>query len=165
MSLHRIYILTQAVNSGKTTALQQWLRNKQVNAGGILTPDKNGRRQVYDIAEDIYYGFEVDGSYPTEHILQIGKYRFSTEGFKKAQEILLRSVKRDPEWLIVDEIGKLELEERTGLEPALTEVIAAYQNGKTKGNLLLVIRNYLLDEAVERYGLNTDMILNKSFFE
>jgi nucleoside-triphosphatase THEP1 len=165
MNLNRIYILTQAVNSGKTTTLQQWLRNKNIKAGGILTPDKDGKRHIYDIAEDKYYGFEVDGSYPEEHTLEIGKYRFSKEGFEIAQQILLRSLKQDTEWLIIDEVGKLELEERTGLEPAVSQVIKAYSNGQTKGSLLLVIRNYLLDEAVAAYGLNTDMILNQSFFE
>ena len=76
-----------------------------------------------------------------------------------------RSLKENTEWMVVDEVGKLELDEKTGLEPALGEVIRFYQNGDAKGKLILVIRNYLLDEVVEVYGLNRDMLIHKNFFE
>ncbi len=165
MSLHKIYLFCEAIHSGKTTQLQQWLRNKNNQVSGILTPDKDGKRQLYDIARNEYHEFEVDENTPENEILEIGKYRFAKEGFARAQEIMRRSLKENTEWMIVDEVGKLELDEKTGLEPALGDVIRFYQNGHAKGKLILVLRNYLLDEAVEVYGLNRDMLIHKNFFE
>jgi hypothetical protein len=148
-----IYIMSEPIHSGKTTTLQQWLRNKDIKAGGILAPDKDGLRQLYDIAKGLYHPFEVDGNHPEADILAIGKYKFARSSFQLAQQILKESVEQDPEWVIV------------GLEPVISEIIHTYQSGEKKGKLLLVIRNYLLDEAVNMYGLNTDMIVHKSFFE
>jgi nucleoside-triphosphatase THEP1 len=165
MSLHKIYLFCEAIHSGKTTQLQQWLRNKTDQVSGILTPDKDGKRQLYDIARNEYHELQMDENAPEKEILEIGKYRFAKEGFAKAQEILRRSLEENTEWMVVDEVGKLELNEQTGLEPALGEVIRFYQNGDAKGKLILVIRNYLLDEAVEVYGLNRDMLIHKNFFE
>jgi nucleoside-triphosphatase THEP1 len=165
MSPHRIYIFTSPVHSGKTTTLQQWLRNNNINAAGILTPDKDGKRMLYDIAENQYHEMEMDNACPPEDCLTIGKYRFSKEAFTVAKQILEDAVEKHPDWLIVDEIGKLELKEKTGLEPVVTHIINSYKNGSTNGKLLLVIRNYLLDEAVNAYGLSNDMIINKHFFE
>lgn len=165
MSPHRIYIFTSPVHSGKTTTLQQWLRNNNINAAGILTPDKDGKRMLYDISENQYHEMEKDESCPPEDCLIIGKYRFSKDAFRTAKQILNEAVNKNPDWLIVDEIGKLELNEKTGLEPTITHIIELYKNGSTNGKLLLVIRNYLLDEAVNTYGLSNDMIINKHFFE
>jgi nucleoside-triphosphatase THEP1 len=160
-----IYIMSEPIHSGKTTTLQQWLRNKDIKAGGILAPDKDGLRQLYDIAKGLYHPFEVDGNHPEADILAIGKYKFARSSFQLAQQILKESVEQDPEWVIVDEIGRLEMDKNEGLEPVISEIIHTYQSGEKKGKLLLVIRNYLLDEAVNMYGLNTDMIVHKSFFE
>ncbi|MCD6063180.1 MAG: hypothetical protein K0R82_1091 [Flavipsychrobacter sp.] len=165
MSAHRIYIFTRAVHSGKTTTLQQWLRNTGVKAGGILTPNVDGKRMLYDISEDKYYEMEAAADAPDSECLLVGKYRFTKESFRIAREILERELKQPSDWLIVDEIGKLELEDKMGLEPTITHIINSYKNIDGQNKLMLVIRNYLLDEACERYQLNTDMIINKHFFE
>lgn len=154
MSIHKIYIFTGAIHSGKTTTLQTWLRNKPLNVGGILAPDKDGKRRLYDIARDHHYDFEMNGDHPADDTLMAGKYSFSKKTFKIAQEIMLRTMKENPDWMIVDELGKLELEDQ-GLEPALREVINFYKGPDAKGRLILVIRDHLRDNAVEKYGLNT----------
>lgn len=164
MSIHKIYLFTGAVHSGKTTTLQTWLRNKPLNVGGILAVDIEERRRLYDIAHDKYYDFEMDERHPDEDILVVGKYRFSRKTFEKAREIMLRTLKENPDWMIVDELGKLEMD-GDGLEPALTEVINFYKGPEAKGRLILVIRDHLRDDAIDKYGLNTDMILHRSFFE
>lgn len=165
MSRQRIYILTSPVHSGKTTTLQLWLRNHKFNAAGILTPDIDGKRKLYDIANDRYHDLELDENMPVEDCLPIGRYRFSKEVFKIGRDILLRSAEMSPEWLIVDEVGKLELHQKAGLEPAVTHIINKYKNENASGKLLLVIRDHLLDEAIATYGLDKSMVLNKSFFE
>ncbi|WP_276134432.1 nucleoside-triphosphatase [Polluticoccus soli] len=165
MTDHNIYIFTRAVRSGKTTTLQQWLRNNNVHAGGILTPDIEGKRMLYDIAENQFYHMEAEDDMPDSECLLVGRYRFLKRAFAIGREILERDLERQPEWMIIDEVGTLELQENTGLEPSVTHVINSYNNSSHSKKLMLVIRNYLLDEACERYGLNTDMIINDNFFE
>ena len=54
--------------------------------------------------------------------------------------------------------------EQKGLEPAVTNVIKHYQQNKTDEKLLLVIRDSLLKECIEHYGLQNATIINKDFF-
>jgi len=56
-------------------------------------------------------------------------------------------------FLIIDEIGRLELNQNKGLEPALGVVINKFINKEVSGNLILVIRDYLLEECIEKYQL------------
>ncbi len=157
-----IYILSQPIHSGKTTLLQNWLKG-QANVAGILTPDINDIRKVYDIADNTYYDLQTDETY-TGELISIGKYKFSAAGFEKARDILIRSANSRPDWLLVDEVGKLEIEQQTGLEPALSQIIDLYKINPT-GGLLLVIRDYLLEQAICHYNLDKAIVLNKSFFE
>jgi nucleoside-triphosphatase THEP1 len=164
MAPNNIYIFTDAIHTGKTTILQNWLKEKGINAGGILTPDRDEKRWIYDISRDEWHTLQVEKDHPLPDSVVIGKFRFSRNGFKKAQEILLRSVQEDPDWVIVDEVGMLELHRKTGLEPSISEIINIYKSGKQKGKLLLVIRNYLVEETIDMFGLDFNLVKHKSFF-
>jgi nucleoside-triphosphatase THEP1 len=164
MSQHKIYIFTQPVHSGKTTTLQKWLRNKDIDIGGILTPDVEGLRRIYDIAEGKYHDFQVDGEVKEDDTLFMGKYRFAKDAFRKGREILQKAVDAGHEWVIVDEVGKLEVDENQGFEPILSQIVEQYKAG-AKGKLILVVRDYLLGDAIEKYSLNRDMILHNAFFK
>jgi len=164
MAPNNIYIFTDAIHTGKTTVLQNWIRDKQIKAGGILTPDRDEKRWIYDISRDEWHTLQVEKGHPLPDSVVIGKFRFSRSGFKLAQQILLRSAQEDPDWVIVDEVGMLELHRKTGLEPSLSEIINIYKSGQQKGNLLLVIRNYLVEETINMFGLNWDLVKHKSFF-
>lgn len=164
MAPNSIYIFTDAIHTGKTTVLQNWMRNKHIKAGGILTPDRDGKRWIYDISRDEWHILQVEKGHPLPDSVVIGKFRFSRNAFKLAQGILLRSAQEDPDWVIVDEVGMLELHRKTGLEPSLSEIINIYKSGQQKGNLLLVIRNYLVEETINVFGLNWDLVKHKSFF-
>ncbi len=89
-------------------------------------------------------------------------FRFSAAAFSVAKGILHTSAGKY-DWLIVDEAGKLEVEQDKGLEPFLSQLIASYKQGG-KGKLILVVRDTLLDKAIEKYGLSYDMVIAKTFF-
>jgi len=154
-----VYILSQPVQTGKTSALMQWIRTQE-SAAGILTPDVNGKRMLYDIASGSYSEFESD----EKEALEIGKFRFSKTAFAKAQQLLLQAATRSPAWLIVDEVGKLELMKNSGLEPAISQLTAMYSQGKNNSRLLLVIRESLLKDAISHYQLGHAVIVHASFF-
>ena len=67
---NQIFILSQPVKSGKTTLLKNWV-DVQDNIGGILTPDVNNKRMLYDIAEKTYHTFQTHNP---ENSIGIGRF-------------------------------------------------------------------------------------------
>lgn len=152
----RIIILSNSIQSGKTTHLLNWINGKQ-NIAGILTPDIDYCRNLFDIEQNKFYPFEVKNPQEMEGITSIGKFHFNTAYFELAQQIIQN--KNNKEYLIIDEIGKLELLQNKGLEPILSHVIKKYTQNKVNGTLVLVIRNYLLETAIKKYELHNAQIV------
>ena len=153
----RIYIFSRSIRSGKTTELLEWIRHQR-KVAGILMPDVNGSRKMAEIVSGDVYEFEVASA--GEGIISIGKYHFKEEIFKKGQEILLVKQRIPVDWIVVDEVGKLELEGR-GFEPAVSELIKDVKEGSRKEKLLLVIRDSILETAVEQLHLDEAVIVNE----
>lgn len=107
---------------------------------------------IYDIGKKKYHTFEVTETYGGEKVA-IGRFLFAKEAFIRAQEMLQDAVSKSPDWLVVDEAGKLEIEQGEGLEPAILNLVRAYQAGNGYGRLLLVVRDSLLQQAFEKYDL------------
>ena len=158
---NQIFILSQPVKSGKTTLLKNWV-DVQDNIGGILTPDVNNKRMLYDIAEKTYHTFQTHNP---ENSIGIGRFLFDKTAFNTAHDILLHGLNKQHSWMIVDEVGPLEIIEKLGLEPRLTQLIHAYKNHQVEGNLLLVIRDYLLQDAIDYYQIPQAELLDESFFK
>lgn len=156
-STSNIYILTGPVRSGKTTQLQQWLAGG-ITAAGILTPDVKGTRMLYDIAAQKYHAFAVDESYGGEKI-SVGRFLFSKNAFRQGKEILARPLTPQTEWMVIDEAGKLEIEQGEGWEPMVLRLVAAYKADLYKRNLLLVVRESLLEKALQKYELRDSALI------
>lgn len=153
-----IIIFTRPVRTGKTTQLSSWLADKQ-DAAGILTPDVDGLRKLYDIRTGQYYDLQTDERHAGPAIA-VGRFLFDVTIMEKARQLLLTACSEAPSWLVIDEVGKLEIEQQKGLEPAVMQVIRHYQQSKTKSRLLLVIRDSLLAKAIELYSLQDAAILS-----
>lgn len=156
----QIYIFSRAIRTGKTTALYNWLQAKE-HAAGILTPDVHDRRMLYDISKKRYHTFEVNDSYGGEKIT-IGRFLFAKEAFDRGRGILADALAQQPAWLVIDEAGKLEIEQGEGWEPAILNIIHSYQAGQQQGNLLLVVRDTLLPQALKKYGLESAVLLTEN---
>ncbi len=115
---------------------------------------------LYDIAKRQYHTFEVTETYGGEKIA-IGRFLFAKDAFVRAREILRDALSGTPEWLVIDEAGKLEIEQGEGLEPAVQYVVRAYQNNTASGKLLLVVRDTLLAQAIDKYALSGAHILTE----
>ena len=112
-----------------------------------------GQRVFYDLHSQQPFPFEATAAIPAAEVLEIGRFRFYRNAFLQAQHVLLSALSARPDWLVIDEVGKLEVLHGQGLEPAVGQLIGAYRNGPGTGRLLLVIREELLQAAVEKYGL------------
>jgi nucleoside-triphosphatase THEP1 len=154
-----IYILSQSIRSGKTTRLQEWLKHKS-HADGFLTPDIDGMRMLLDIGKQKMHPFQVMENY-LGPVVSIGRFRFAASGFNTGKDIIANA-SQDSKWFIIDEVGKLEIEQGEGFEPEVLRIVKRFQSGQMNGNLLLVIRDTLLTKAIEKYDLKGCAILNNN---
>jgi len=147
--MKKVFILTGPVHTGKTTRLMHWA-SSQKNIDGIFQLIIDEKRFIYNIATRTLKMLEVPSYTGDEKVIKIGNYRFSKEVFEWAQNVLLNSLDKNLEWLIIDEIGPLELEGK-GLEPAITKIFR--ESEKFSGKILCVVRDPMLEKFVEHYGL------------
>ena len=154
-----ILIFSKPIHSGKTTELKEWSA-LQKNIGGILMPDINGLRHMQNIRTgDIFVTQCIDQENTKEELETIGRFQFYARSFRKANEILLNEILLAPDWLIIDEVGRLEIE-KGGFFPALQELIPRYSDTKMKGTLLVVIRETLLETVCGFFELKTPRVIH-----
>jgi nucleoside-triphosphatase THEP1 len=152
---NNIFIFSRPIRTGKTTELIEWIAGES-NVAGFLTPDVDGARMLYDIKENAYYKMELNES-DEEDAISVGRFLFSRKAFDTAKNILANTA---ADWLIVDEAGKLEIEQHIGLEPELSHTIDSFRKGIPSGNLILVIRDTLVEKAVKKYDLEDAEIVH-----
>lgn len=144
-----IFILTAPVQSGKTTSLLQWSTQRN-DVHGILTPVVAGRRVFMNAATKEQFAMEATGN---EEAFSIGRFVFSKSGFNKAAQIIRDTIDENS-WLIIDEIGPLELRGE-GFFDVFKEVLV-----RRKQKLLLVIREGLVNEVKEKFSVTGSVIIN-----
>ncbi len=146
-----IYLLTGPIRSGKTTALMQWASSLK-DVSGIVTPDLNGIRQFLNLSNNEYFNMEANAG---EEEMTIGKFAFSKKNFDKANRIIKSAVDHKG-WLLVDEIGPLELN-GNGFHLSLVPI---FKNRNEK--MLFVVRAGLVDKVCAYYNLTAVQIIGKS---
>ena len=103
-----IYIFTGEINSGKTNSLLKWSKEKPY-IFGILTP-KNEKRERYFLDLNSGITFKMEANEFDVNTISVGPYLFKKESFDLANQILGNTVKKlNKGFLIIDELGKLEL--------------------------------------------------------
>ncbi len=135
----RIYILSAPKGSGKTSSLKEWARNRN-DVHGLLSPVLEGKRMFLDLSTNEEFAMEaMEGK---EKVLKVGKYIFSQRAFAKAINILDKARQQNG-WLIIDEVGPLELRGE-----GLNEVIMRCL--ERNGNMIIVTREGL-EEQVNQF--------------
>lgn len=137
-STQKIYILTAPIQSGKTTALLNW-SEKRNDVYGILSPVVNGKRMFMDAGNRQLFSMEAKEG--EEDVLTVGKFVFSKDSFDKAIQVIRQSINKEG-WLVIDEIGPMELSGE-GFHDVIKEVLQ-----QRKQNTLFVVRDK--DEMVEK---------------
>jgi nucleoside-triphosphatase THEP1 len=149
-----IFILSNPIKSGKTTRLMEWTASK-TNCEGILMPDVNGHRKMFDVGEKEY--FDAECSLPNdsnEPLVKVGKYHFYQSAFDKANSIILDAANSFASWIIVDEVGSLELSEM-GFYQSVSKLIALKNANKLNAKVLLVVRSSLLKDVVNFFEIES----------
>ncbi len=154
-----ILILSGAVQSGKTTTLMRWCMHRH-DCGGILSPDVEGMRQLYDVRYKTFWPWQKSHrTSPTDQ--SVGRFVFDGESFSRAIDVLRRDLE-DPavRYLILDEVGPLELS-GGGWDRWLRSALP-FQQDKS---LILVVRDTLINEVIVSYKLEENQIINRVWFD
>lgn len=147
-----VYIYTGEIKTGKTTYLQKWV-NENPDADGILSPVIDGYKHILSVKNNETRLLEYQGDDKSIGLTKIGNYNFMTSVFEWGREELNNAYLRKPQWLIIDEIGPLELRGE-GLEPEVSRILNNELNEET--NVVLVVRKPLLETVIAHYGLHTN---------
>lgn len=133
--MKNIFMLTGPQNSGKSTKLMNWSQ-KQDNIIGIICPRDRGNRELFSIFSQTYKEFEVENE--SDSVQKIGKYKFLKNSFDWAEKELLKALSLKPRWIVIDEIGPLELQGK-GFDKILRKLLIELE--LKSSNLMLVVRN------------------------
>lgn len=155
--MNQIFLLSGPIHTGKTTKLTEWIKNKD-NVDGILQPIINGRRHIKHILSGEIQLLEILPGSQEKNIITVGNYKFNNDVFAWAHSKLLLAYNKNPEWLIIDEVGKLEICAK-GLEPAISNILNSLNYHKNL-NLVFVVRDYLVPDFLTKYYLGTDDFQN-----
>ncbi len=154
-----LYILTSAIHSGKTTALQNYTINHP-NGAGILCPDAQGMRYCLNIETLQTFKLQKNSTEKLPEDILVGKYCFDGKAMQNARDIIENLPHTNAQYFIIDEIGKLELEGK-GLEPAFTKILPFLKN--TNHNVIIIVRDYLINEVITKYNLNAIILTLQDF--
>jgi len=153
MTEKKTYILSGPIRSGKTTQLLNWSAGRN-DVYGIITPEIEGKKVFMDVHSREQ--FTMEASAEDMAIITIGRYVFRQSAFLKASKIIRDSIRnRQLFWLIIDEIGPLELKNE-GFASVLKDAINSV-NRKLK--ILLVVREGLTEKVKNKFGINNAMVM------
>lgn len=142
-----IYILTGKIKSGKTTSLFNFVA-KQKSIDGILTPVIDNKRYFYHISSKVIKNVEADKI--DEEVFRVGKYKFLSSSFNWANKRILHALENKNDWIVIDEIGPLELE-GNGFHNSVIKLLKE----ATKGlKIIFVVRESLVEKFLNYYQLD-----------
>jgi len=142
---------------------QKWV-NRKKNMQGVLAPDLDGYRYIMTLNDREFHKFQVEKEAfdDSTNLVEVGRFCFLASTFDLAQKEI-RNAWNNSEWLVIDEVGKLEMMDR-GLEPVVKETIDRYKYHEMSGKLLLVVRDYLLEDMLAKYDIKNYKLINSQFF-
>lgn len=154
---NEIYILTGDIQTGKTTSLMNWCEQR-ADVAGILTPIIDDKRKFVNVFSNAVFDMEANNE--EKDILLIGKYRFSLKAFDRAKQILLQSLPSTINYLIIDEIGFLEIKGE-----GFYECVKTILKKNIDQKIILVVRKNLLTDVIKIFNLKKShpKIIDKSF--
>jgi molybdopterin-guanine dinucleotide biosynthesis protein A len=98
-----------------------------------------------------------------QNTISVGKFHFSNKAFETANEYLVNINPKPNTEIIIDEIGKLELNEQ-GLHKALTHHLHLIRKSDSQHKLVLVVRDSLLEAVKTKFDINDALVISIADF-
>jgi nucleoside-triphosphatase THEP1 len=156
----RVIIITGETRSGKTTlaeALVNWMSGRGLKTAGILARGhwRNDQRSGFDLV-DLGDGrvTPLATRNPKPAKDAVTGFSFSPQGLSAGKEALSLECCRDADWIVVDEIGRLELA-GSGWEPQLAPLLAG-----TAAGHIWVVRESLVDPVCRLWNITPAAIVS-----
>lgn len=146
----KLIIFTGKINSGKTTSLLEWSKNKE-DVFGYLQIKKENERYFYNLTDKNIKQLTVSDNGSSE-VIKVGNYIFNKKVFDEInKEIMQNLCIKDKGYLIIDEWGYLELE-NSGNHNAVKYILE--NTSKTNLVIIVVVREQLVTKFIEKYSIN-----------
>lgn len=152
MKLTQVYIITGAQGEGKSTRCTEIIRKLKSNGesvGGIIAPGfwENNARYRFDLMD-----VKTEQRMPFAQReakagwKKIKTFYFNPEAIKKGEAILHAAVQEN-EWIVLDELGKLDLHGEVW-GPVFTDLIHKHHK-----KWIISIRDLFVNEAIVHWNL------------
>ncbi len=155
----KVFIITGAVGSGKTTCIKNIIENFQqenISVSGVYSTRiiENDNTTGYDVVnistnKSVEFLRKEGDSFQQK----IGRFYIFDEGLKTGNDALQNS---NSQLIIVDEIGRLELLEK-GWFDSVEQIIE-----KSENHLIMAVREEFVSEIIEKFKIQPEIILNIS---
>jgi nucleoside-triphosphatase THEP1 len=154
-------LLTGPVHEGKTTACWKaipGIRSAGFKVAGFISPpllNAEGGKvgiEMMDLTTGKHQTFARVRE--ANETTTIGVYHISDEAIEWARRVLAAALLANSDWLVIDEIGPLELQQGTGFAFALQ----ALADPLRVPNAIVIVRETLAQELAERLG-RTDIVI------
>ena len=154
-----IIIFSRPRNSGKTSELIDWCNNQE-NSAGILMPDVNGLRKMYDIQTRTMFDAEHNIAIATnEALVSIGNFHFYQSSFDIANYNIDKAINQQKKYVLIDEVGKLELNHQ-GFYKSVNMAVQSVSDKTYSGTLILTVRDVLLEKVLDSFSISNYNIVN-----
>ena len=144
MKPDRIWLYTGAIETGKSTALYRWAKERP-EVMGVFCLRHPEQKELCLWPDNRWLPFQA--AEQGEGTLSVGRYHLYESGFRQAEAWLHAWEGRWPQWVVLDEVGKLELQGKGFADTVqwlLTQPIP---------NLVLVVRDTLVRQVEDTYGI------------
>lgn len=160
-----VSVLTGGKGEGKTTYLTKIIEKfkaQSISVGGIFSPRviENNITIGYDVVDIMSNNRERFLRISDNNNLEkIGRYRILPEGLKMGSRALLSKNNRLNKFVIIDEVGALELHGH-GWAGNLNELMKV-----SNCHLLLTVREGFIDQVIQKWNINREDVYNISEFD
>lgn len=157
----KVIIITGKIGEGKTTTVRKIVENlkaKNIPVNGVYTPRvmENGLTTGYDIVDielNVRTPFLRQGE--EDGYARIGRFNILPQGLNNGVAALTRSLKEKNRLVVIDEVGKLELEGKGWSE----QLISLLQ---TTPVLLFAIRDTFAQQVIQQWDIKNCTVLSGS---
>jgi len=151
--MNKITIISGEKHSGKTTKLLEIISDfklKNISCAGIIAIGtfKNNQRYSFDIVdirtqEKIEF-MTVEPSIGSD---KIGRFYINKNALEFGNIVLEKAISSNAEYIIIDEIGPLELDEK-GWASIFNKII------ETNKNIIISLRKELLNDILKKFKIS-----------
>lgn len=178
-----VFLVSGDIRTGKTTWLRHWMglmKAQGIRYSGVVSLDSTPiselnaakylqtpvqpnlhLRRILNVETQQSIEFEIElGNEGNQPVIQVGRFVFSKNAFSQGIQWLYHGLEQESmDWLVLDEVGKLELHRGEGFEPQLSQFFMAYSKmvelrraqDKSFPKLLVVVRKELLSDFAAQH--------------